>query len=535
MKKLLSLVLVLVLLASLVTACGSKQETAQTTTTPTEQKTEATQKPEEKQEAVSQAAPAPASTEIKRLKYSRGGDVTSFDLFNTSFIAPMIVTKCIQDTLVFQNNNGEFSPYVATKWESNADGTEWTFWLRDDVKFSDGTPMTAKDVKASYEYPLKNSVQASSTFASLKEVQIIDDYTVKFVYSVPCGTILFDLWNYPMTSAANVEKGVDTMATAPIGSGPYKIKEWNPGKNVIMDRNEYWWGDPCYYDEIEFDYIAEIATRAAAVQTGDLDICEGVTPELKTSLEADPNLYLFDIICCDNLFLAFRCDEPPFDNQLLRQAASYAINREALIKLFGVGNAAKCLLPSSCLGHNANLTLGYDLEKAKALVAESGYNGTPAKLIVNFGILSKTKELSEMIQNMLGQAGINIEIYSYDSAGLVAARTAGDFNIQLNTCAHLGYEPNVFLQRFVSDVSNLHYKNDTVLALIEEGRTGTTIEARQATYEKLMELLQEEMPYVPLFEYSLTYAVSNKVSKDGLEQGLRNDKIPYLRVIKGVG
>lgn len=102
-----------------------------------------------------------------------------------------------------------------------------------------------KDVKASYEYPLKNSVQASSTFASLKEVQIIDDYTVKFVYSVPCGTILFDLWNYPMTSAANVEKGVDTMATAPIGSGPYKIKEWNPGKNVIMDRNEYWWGDPC--------------------------------------------------------------------------------------------------------------------------------------------------------------------------------------------------------------------------------------------------------------------------------------------------
>ena len=93
MKKLLSLVLVLVLLASLVTACGSKQETAQTTTTPTEQKTEATQKPEEKQEAVSQAAPAPASTEIKRLKYSRGGDVTSFDLFNTSFIAPMIVTS----------------------------------------------------------------------------------------------------------------------------------------------------------------------------------------------------------------------------------------------------------------------------------------------------------------------------------------------------------------------------------------------------------------------------------------------------------
>jgi len=531
MKKLLSLLLVLVLLTSLVTACGSKQGAGQTTTA-AEQKTETSQKTDEKKSEASQAAPA--QTEIKRLKYSRGGDVTTFDLFNTSFIAPMIVTKCIQDTLVLQNNNGEFSPYVATKWESNADGTEWTFWLRDDVKFSDGTPMTAKDVKASYEYPLNNNVQASSTFASLKEVQIIDDYTVKFIYSAPCGTILSDLWNYPMTCAANVEKGPDTMATAPIGSGPYKIKEWNPGKNVIMDRNEYWWGEPCYYDEIEFDYIAEIATRAAAVQTGDLDICEGVTPELMTSLSSDPNLYLFDIICCDNLFLAFRCDEAPFDNQKLRQAASYAINRDALIKLFGVGTAAKCLLPSSCLGHNANLSLEYDLEKAKALVAESGYDGTPAKLIVNFGILSKTKEMSEMIQNMLGQAGINIEIFSYDSAGLVAARTAGDFNIQLNTCAHLGYEPNTFLQRFVTDLSNLHYTNQTVLDLIEEGRTGTTIEARQATYEKLMELLQEEMPYVPLFEYSLTYAVSNKVSKDGLEQGLRNDKIPYLRVIKGV-
>lgn len=480
------------------------------------------------------AMTASAENDPKRLSFSRGGDVTTFDILNTTYIAPMIVAKCIFDPLVYQNNNGEFSPYVATKWECNADATEWTFWLRDDVKFSDGTPMTAKDVKATYEYPLHNTVSASSTFASLKEVEIIDDYTVKFVYSAPCGTILSDLWNYPMTSAAQVEMGSDYMATSPVGSGPYKLKEWNPGKNVIMDRNEYWWGEPCYYDEIEFDYIAEIATRAAAVQTGDLDICEGVTPEQKGILEGDQSLYLFDIVACDNLFLAFNCADAPFNDVRMRQAVSYAINRTALLKMYGSGKEAKCALPSSALGHNADLSLEYNPEKAKALIAEAGYDGAPVKLIVNFGILSKTKELCEMIQSMLRAVGINVEIFSFDSAGYTAQRSSGDFAMQLNSCAHVGYEPNVFLQRFVTDAMNLRYTNDDLLALIEEGRTGTSTEARQATYEKMMELLNEEMPLMGLFEYSYTYGVSNKVSQEGLEEGLRSDKIPFLRVIKGV-
>lgn len=482
------------------------------------------------------AEPAQGSKETgpKRLTYSRGSDVITFDLFNTAFISPMIVSRCIQDTLVYQNNEGEFSPYLATSWETNKDATQWTFHLRKDAKFSDGTPFTARDVKASYEYPVKNAVASSGIFSSLKSVDVIDDYTCVFNYSSPCGTLLADLWNYPVTSAANIEAGSDVLASKPIGTGPYMLSEWNPGKNVVMVRNPHWWGEPTYYDEIEFVLIAETATRAAAVQTGDLDICEGVSAELKSTMQGDPNLYMFDVILCDNIFLAFNCEDPPFNDVKVRQAVSYALNRDAFVSLYGGGTTAKCLLPSTCLGHNENLSLPYDPEKAKKLLAESSYDGSTASLIVNFGTISKAKEICELAQNMLSAIGLKIEILSFDSAGFVAARSAGDFGMQLNTAAHVGYEPNTFLQRFVTDLTNLRYKNDEVLALIEEGRGGSTIEARQATYEKLMTLLNEEMPYAPFFEYSTTYAVSKRVSSDGLEQVLRNDRIPYLRNCKGV-
>lgn len=326
----------------------------------------------------------------------------------------------IYDTLLEKDADGNIVPNLATSWEM-IDDTHIRFKLRDDVYFSNGEQMKASDVVYTISRCV-NSPVTTSTYKFFDDVNTVaeDDFTVVIALKQPFAAV-YSLLTHAYSSIVSesyVEKvGDDEAGLKPVGTGAYTLDKWTSGSALLLRRNDKYWGEKGASKFIELKVITESANRAIELETGAADIVLDVTTNDASRIEAAENLKLICGPSFRTTFIGLNLGKEETGNPKVREALAYALDIEALADAVyeQYGTVADSIMSNTVAGYKAIRKHEYNVEKAKALLAEAGYpNGITlsgrTQTIVEF------KTIAEVVQNMWADAGIKAEIQVLDKA-----------------------------------------------------------------------------------------------------------------------
>lgn len=302
-------------------------------------------------------------------------------------------------------------PCLATEYK-NTSSTSWTVKLREGVKFHNGNPFNADDVVFSVKRILDPNFKSDLVgyFQSIKDVKKIGDYEVEFITdgsdpSFPTRLTLLKMMDKETVEAAGPEK----VKTELVGTGPYKQVAWERGQNVVIERNDQYWGAKPTVKTAKYRFIEEDATRAAALKAGEVDLATNMLPEYVKDLPKVKTIEGLEFSLVRMNAIRGIMKDPK-----MRQAASYAINNEAIAQSLYQGYAAVApgqVFKPGYAGFNANLKpYPYDVNKAKELLKEAGYKGEKIEFVGERGRWLKDGEQIETIAQMLREAGFNVEV-----------------------------------------------------------------------------------------------------------------------------
>jgi peptide/nickel transport system substrate-binding protein len=442
-------------------------------------------------------------------------------------------------------------PMLATHWEVADDGLTWTFYLREGVKFHDGTPFTAEAVKFSLERILERSASARGIF-KIASIEIVDDYTIKITNTEPWAAFPAHLAHglgYIISPASVDEEG---NVVEPVGTGPFKFHEHLPGEKVVVVRNEEHWRGTPKLEKITFVVIPDHHTRIMALEAGEVDVIQFVPEGEVARLEAHPEITVLTTPSVRTHFLVFNTETEPFDDILVRQAVDYAINQEALVEhiLDGIGVPARGpISPAIRWSIHAELPEPkYDPEKARALLAEAGWkdtdgdgildkNGKPFSItLLLTGLRPQWPPMAEAIQAQLREVGINVSLKvlewgAYiDAAGTPGNRpldmhlffgSAGTLAADADYIFYLGHHTNSgFFQA-------MHILEDK---LIEKGLGTMDDGERFAIYGELQKIILEKELGVYLFHQEEIVALRNHVEGFQVHPTQVMDHVPLWEV-----
>jgi peptide/nickel transport system substrate-binding protein len=308
---------------------------------------------------------------------------------------------------------------LAQSWDISEDGLTYTFMLHDGVTFHDGTTMDAEDVKFSLDRARsEDSINAQKgLFADIADVTVVDPLTVAVTLSQPNGMILFNMaWGDAVIVAP---ESIDTIASNPIGTGAFTFTDWVQGDRLELTRNESYWGQPAALETATFRFISDPTAAFAAVMAEDVDAFVGFpAPENLPQFEADPRFQVLVGNTEGETILSMNNKMPPFDNVLVRQAVSLAIDRQSIIDgaMFGYGTP----IGTHFAPHNpdyvdliANST--YNPQRARELLAEAGFaDGFTTTL--KLPPPSYARRGGEIIASQLREVGITAEISNLEWA-----------------------------------------------------------------------------------------------------------------------
>ncbi|AUQ68989.1 ABC transporter substrate-binding protein [Phaeobacter inhibens] len=315
--------------------------------------------------------------------------------------------------------DGSVVPGLAQSWEISEDGLSYTFTLQDGVTFHDGTTMDAEDVKFSLDRArAEDSTNAQKAlFADIASVDVVDPLTVKLTLSQPNGNLLFNLaWGDAVIVAPET---IDTIKTAPVGTGAFTFTNWVQGDRIDLARNPDYWGEAPALSAATFKFISDPTAAFAAMMAEDIDAFSAFpAPENLPQFEADPRFQVLIGSTEGETILSINNKQAPFDNPKVRAAVAHAIDRQAIIDgaMFGYGTP----IGSHFAPHNPAYvdltgTSAHDPEKARALLAEAGLaDGFTTTL--HLPPPSYARRGGEIIAAQLAEVGITAEIINVEWA-----------------------------------------------------------------------------------------------------------------------
>ncbi|MFD2043551.1 ABC transporter substrate-binding protein [Ornithinibacillus salinisoli] len=464
--------------------------------------------------------------EKKTLVFGRGADSIQLDPSKVTDGESIYVTNQIYDTLVrYEEESTDVKPALATEWEPSDDGTVWTFTLRDDVKFHDGTDFTAEDVVFNFErwatsaeyiyYGYMFGASEDDLGGIIEKVEAIGDYEVQFTLSEPNAPFLQTLAMPPfgIASPTAVEEHGEDYFKNPVGTGPFVFEEWIPDDTITVTKNEDYFGEVAKVDEVVFRVIPDNGARFLELQSGTIDLMMGLNPQDIQIAEGEENLQIIRRPSMNVAYMAFNTDkEGPMSDKLVRQAINLAIDKDELITLYeGIGKAAKNPIPPSLWGYNDDVEdYGYDVEEAKALLAEAGYADGFEITLNTFSnprpYMPQPKVTAQAIQEMLKAVNINVEIVESDWDTHLSVTENGEHDM-----AFLGWtgdngDPDNFMYVLldkdnakVGSAGNIaFYKSDEVHDLLKAAQVEMDQDKRTELYLDAQELIHEDAPWFPI-------------------------------------
>ncbi|MBL7183093.1 MAG: ABC transporter substrate-binding protein [Anaerolineae bacterium] len=407
MKYILKLTLVFSLLLILVAAgCGP---------TPTEVPPAAT------------SVPPTAPPEVKEnvFVYAHGATFPDIDP-SVSFSNDSVVMGNAYETLVFYNPPGSeevLSPALATSWEASEDGLAWTFNLREGVKFHDGTDFNAEAVKYSVERTINLGLGAAFIWDAVDEVNVIDDYTVEFklTYAAPLDLVAasgYGAWIFSPTCIEAQGENVSEWLNEghDCGSGPYMIESRERGTRLVVTRFDDYWGGwkEGQFDKVVFAINPDPVVQQQMLEAGEADAAYGLPRVNFEALDARDDVTVYINPSFQNLLGLFNMEKEPTNNELVRQALSYAFPYEEFIEGVMLGQATQAYgpVPAGMWGFSDDLfQYTHDLDKARELLAEAGYPEGGFDLLMTYATGDLEEEQAgELWKAELAKLGVNLEV-----------------------------------------------------------------------------------------------------------------------------
>jgi peptide/nickel transport system substrate-binding protein len=413
---------------------------------------------------------------------------------------------------------------LAERWDISPDGLTYTFYLRPDLKFSDGTPITAEDWLWSLDRA-RNEDNGIWWF-TLEAVDKIEatDKTVVFTLKNPYVPFIYSaaLFNAVVMPKKKVEEagGWEKFMLQPIGAGPFIMKEWVKGDHMLLVKNpNYWDKTKPVVDEILIKTIIDDNARVLALQAGEVDAINYAPYNRVNELKQDPNLVVTQFPSSSTNYLTLNIRNKPLDDVKVRQALAYAIDRDALIKVinFGIGQPATTFRPRGSLYYNDKLTgWSYDLDKAKQLLKEAGYEqGFKVAMQITSGRETE-KQIATLVKDMWAKLGVELDIQPIESGLLNDNYYNNKFEIQYNYWSDdipdPSEETNYAVVFATSESFHTGFKSEEVDTLAANALKETDPEKRKEMYQRIQEIFNEQAPMIPLWHEPFVVVARNYVS-----------------------
>ena len=517
-KKLLVLALALTLTVSLV-GCGDKVEDPKTTPTPGEGST----------------STAPAAVEYKdTLVWGQGADVTSLDPHQGKETPAVTVTDQIFDTLtVVDAESGELKPQIAESWEQTSE-TTYVFNIRKDVKFHDGSALTAEDVKFSIDRAIASS-SVSYIVDFIDTVTVKDEYTVEITLDAPYAPTLRNL-SVPFAAIvpkAVVEKDEEAFKLNPVGSGPYKFVEWKQGDSVKLEAFDDYMDGKAATQNLVMKVIPETSQRLIALETGEIDIAYDLLPNDLSKARENTDLTVYEAPSNSCWYISMNMNKAPFDNAKVREAINYAIDRQTIVDTIasGAGQPADAIIAPAVFGYHSTGAYAYNPEKAKELLKEAGFEkGFETSLWVNDN--QSRIEICQAVQAMLLDVGIKCEVEVMEFGSFIQRSTAGEHDMgffgwtaSTQDADYTYYSLEHSTKQGAS--GNRSFIHDPEIdKLVEAGRTTADAEKRKEIYKDLAVKLAEINNNAPIYYSTINVGTNAKVG------GFVIDPIGYHKLDK---
>jgi len=473
------------------------------------------------------------------LVFGRGGDTSSIDPSHVTDGESFYAATQVYDNLVqFKYGSTEIEPGLATSWKASADGLTYTFNLRKGVYFSTTKYFKTKSefTSADVVFSLKRQFDKSHPYNKIggafrywsamdmtnivKDVIAVDKYTVKITLKKKEAPFIANLAmefamilsNDYATELAAIGKEAN-LGKKPVGTGPFVFVKWVKDDKIIYVANKNYWNGRPYVDKLIFKVITNNAVRAAELKAGSIHIMDFPNPAEVPGLEANSKIKLVKQEGLNVGYLAFNMEKPTFQNKLVRQAISHAINVQGIVDSVyeGLGKVANNPIPPTMWSYNKNLKgYAYDVQKAKDLLKKAGFeNGFETNIWampVARPYNPNGRKVAEAMQADLAKVGIKAKIVSYDWGTYLKKSSMGEHDMVLLGWTGDNGDPDNFLNVLLSKHAAMEkpaqnrafWKNEEFTALVDQGKITTDPAERTALYEKAQLIFEEEAPWKPI-------------------------------------
>ena len=383
-------------------------------------------------------------------------------------------------------------PLLAEKWET-VNPTTWRFHLRKGVKFHNGKPLTAEDVKYSFEQYADPKNRRSVFARGISRIEIKNASTVDLVTSEPVSALLFNLTRLQIVPKETREKeGVAAFAAAPVGTGPYKFVEWKRDQQLVLEANPTYWRGQVNPKRLIFRAIRDASTRAAELRSGGVDII-ATPPAPQLEMIDSGDTQVTPVKGGRIIIYPFNVSAAPFNDRRVREAANLAINKEAIVKnvLGGRGIVMAGPFTPAWLGYDPSVKpFPYDPAKAKALLAEAGYpQGFDTTWSISSGVFLKDTEIAEAVAGQLRAVGIRAKIVPTERAKIQKDAQENNFQGMTSVAWGTQFEPDVMLNWVMM---RDHMTVPRIKELIVAGRAEVDLEKRRKIYQELYRTAHDE-------------------------------------------
>ncbi len=410
-------------------------------------------------------------------------------------------------------------PGLAQSWDISKDGLTYTFHLRPNVKFHDGTPLTAEAVKFCFDRQLNDQgpFYATGTYPYVKGflgnvagLEVVNPSTVQIRLKAPLTPFLQYLAHHSLYvySPDALKKWGKDMVKHPVGTGPFKLETWEPGVRVVLARYDQYWGGAPKIRQAIYVPIIEAQARLSAIKTGEIDLTMDVPPDSLADLRKDPDVVVAETNSSAVWYIVLNTRHPALKDKRVRQAMNYAVHKDAIIRDILKGTAIVASTPLSPVygpyHEDKTVRYPYDPEKAKALLKEAGYaSGFDVTFFVpesGSGMQSPV-EMATVIQANLAAVGVRAKIQTMEWGAYLKKYLDGPDMAEMSWNPSIGDPDHMMYMLLSSDrfppaFNAGFYQNPRVDELLRRGRTTIDEKERVPLYREAQRLVVEDAPWI---------------------------------------
>lgn len=471
-------------------------------------------------------------------------DIQTADVQKTSkdYEVPFNIFDRLVDVEVDADGNSKIVPSLAESWDISDDGLEYTFHLRQGVKFHNGNDFTAEDVAYTFHRLLTVEGGVNTEFVdqikgadellagvtdTLEGVEVVDDYTIKVTLKEPFAGFLasisspgVSIYDSEATEAAGDQFGMDPAVT--VGTGPFEFASWSFNNQLVLTRNEDYWKGASELPGVVIKIIPDTETQSMMFESGELDILD--LDYAADSVDRFTETYPDQIVQGPRVgivYFTMNFNKEPFQDVRVRKAVQMSIDRQAILDALygGRGQVEQGIFPHGLIGFNPDQEeIKYDPEAAKALLAEAGYaDGFDMEIAADSSASDTMTMALEIVSDQLAEVGINAEIKNYDESTWLETRKSGELGSFMSTWSADYNDPDNFIYTFFGNeektkIRSINYPDTEVMERVAKARTIVNEDERLAEYKALEEkIVHEDAAWVPMFSRLHLFAVSKRV------------------------